>query len=443
MELLAGRHDAGKPNDSSSKGANASNGVSSGGVTLNRLLEESWPIGEHLKNSNADSLFAWIGQGMASVVAKGCTEWGFDRNTVLPMGVTFSFPMKQRSISEASLLSMGKGFAITPGSDLGSQLLKGYEVHRGQLPRITIAAIANDAVATLVSFVYRFPADSNQKAVMGLICGTGSNATIPLRLSSLREDKRPSAVSIVPGEGGEHVKTVVNTEWSINGSAPPLRKLGLISRWDTELDEAGEVVGFQPLEYMTSGRYLGELGRIILVDYITTVLGYTKAELPPKLKCRFGLNTTFLSSYGPRGRGTLADQIENAFPLENEKSSFQWTDDMAEALYAIALAIGTRAAGIVAAATIGLLTCAEDIPPSGTRRGSTDDDPLELVVGYTGGCIAKFQDYLADCQKFLDIVIGLEFGDKPPVRVLLSPCHDGGITGAGILVPSSLSSESA
>lgn len=119
------------------------------------------------------------------------------------------------------------------------------------------------------------------------------------------------------------------------------------------------------------------------------------------------------------------------------------TEEVAEALYRIALAIETRAAGIVAASTIGLLRCAGDLPiPTRKEFESTIlDGPSELVVGYTGGCIAGFQNYLDDCQAMMDTVIGMEYGKDTNIRVVLSPCHDGGITGAGILVPASLKSE--
>lgn len=341
-------------------------------------------------------------------------------------------------------MSMGKGFAISSKVDLGSLLLTGYEQHRQDLPRIMIAAIANDAVATLVSFIYQFQATTNQKAAMGLICGTGSNATIPLRLSSLHPSKRPETVSVIPGQADEDVRIAVNTEWSINGSAPPLRKLGLVSRWDTELDQAGEVPGFQPLEYMSSGRYLGELGRLIFVDYLKSVLGFKTVDLPAKLQRKFGLSTTFLSHFHPQGSGTLLEQLEEEFPLskDSENIRWQWTEEIAEALYRIATAIEVRAAGIVAASTIGLLTCAQELP---TPADAVPDSsrPSELVVGYTGGCITGFQNYLKDCQDFLDKVVAMEYGKDTKIRVSLAPCHDGGITGAGILVPASLHSERA
>ncbi|PSS02270.1 hexokinase-7 [Coniella lustricola] len=438
------------PEDNGQDTRNSSSNGIKHGRKLRRLLERSWPIGEHLKNENAESLFSWIGQSIATVVDKACAEWDLDSTKALPLGVAFSFPVIQNSVSQATIMSMGKGFAITSKLDLGSYLLTGYEQHRKDLPPITIAAIANDAIATLVSFIYQFQGNSKQKASMGLICGTGSNATIPLKLSSLHPSKRPQTVSVLPGESGEDVKIVVNTEWSINGSLAPLKKFGLVSRWDRELDLAGETPGFQPLEYMTSGRYLGELGRLIFVDYLTSVLHFNATELPAKLKTRFGLSTTFLSHFSYKGQGTLLEQLEREFPPEINKENRRpaaslFTDEIAEVLYRIAVAVEVRAAGIVAASTLGLLICAGDLPSVKDAKAASPkcEKASELFVGYTGGCITGFQEYLKDCQGFLDRIIPMEYGADTDVRVLLAPCHDGGIIGAGILVPASLKSEQA
>jgi len=408
---------------------------------VNRLLEQSWPIQEHLKNENSDMLFDWIGSRIAEVVRNGCEAFGLRPETKLPMGITFSFPMEQMSLSEATLMFMGKGFAITSNLNLGVQLLKGYEKHRtADLPRIQIAAISNDAVSTLVSFIHQYPAQAHQKAAMGLIVGTGCNATIPLRLSSLSPSKRPGAISVTPAYEASDLRIAVNTEWSINGSAPPLRKHNLITRWDEELDRAGEVPGFQPLEYMTAGRYLGELARLMLVDYITAEEGVPLDRLPEKLRQRFGLTTTFISHFYPSSpKGNLVAQLESEFSLRGS-DHLQWTPELADALYQIAHAIEVRAAGIVAASTVALLRCAGEIPTSAAAANKVSDI-TELAVGYTGGCIQYFQNYLADTQTFIDEILDLDFQGRPPVRVILSPCHDGGITGAGILVPAALGSQ--
>lgn len=367
------------------------------------------------------------------------------------MGVTFSFPMEQNSLQEATLMPMGKGFALDCKVDLGAYLLAGYEEHRrADLPRIRVAAIANDAVASLVSFFYQFRGKPNQAAAMSLICGTGTNATIPLKLSTLKDSKRPKTVSVIPGQADGDVKIAVNTEWSINGTQTVLSGHGLITRWDALLNINVERPGFQPLEYMTSGRYLGELGRIIFEEYLTRVLQYDMFDLPFKLREPFTLSTTFLSHFKPQndGNGTLVEQLQREFPIvEKENARFavheplKWTPEIAEVLYRIAVAIEVRAAGLMAAYTIALLTLSEDLPPPLRKDFVVPrHSPGELVVGYTGGCITAFQNYLEDCQGFLDRVVVLEHG-RNKYRVLLSPCHDGGITGAGILVPASLHSE--
>ncbi|KPM39798.1 hypothetical protein AK830_g6791 [Neonectria ditissima] len=399
---------------------------------VQRLMEKSWPIDDHLKNENSDSLFLWIGKCIAEVIRDGCKALGLPADRKIPLGVTFSFPMVQHSLSEATLMTMGKGFAISSNLDLGAQLLDGYDRAKSpDLPPIRVEAIANDSVSTLVSFVFTYDESNTRRGTMGLILGTGCNATIPLRLSQLHPSKRPQHVDLGQGEHIDDVKITINTEWSINGSAPPLRELGLVSRWDEVLDSQNEAPGFQPLEYMTAGRYLGELGRIMLVDYMTRSLGIAAETLPAKLLRRHGLTTTFLSHFKPLQSPDLLSGLKAEFPESSGSTAFVWTEDLAIALYHIAKAIEFRAAGIVAAATLGLLTLSGDVPPEGSPAV---DRAYKLGVGYTGGCIVHFQDYLSDCQCFLDQLLKRRLGNKSLLKVVLSPCHDGGITGAGILV---------
>lgn len=411
-----------------------------------RQLEQSWSIGEHLKNDNADGLFTWIGECIAKVVQEGCKSFSLPINEPLPMGVTFSFPMEQMSLSEAKVMGMGKGFAVSANTDLGSRLLTGYNnAKKDTLPSIRIAAIANDSVSTLVSFIFKFDESVRRRASMGLILGTGCNATIPLKMSQLHPSKRPATVSVLPGESAEDVKIAINTEWSINGTAPPLRKLGLITRWDEVLASQNETPGFQPLEYMTAGRYLGELGRLMLLDYMTNILNIREDDIPKRLLERHGMTTSFLSHYKPyTGESdleSLRSKLVSEFPESSGGNSFTWTNELVEVLYFMGKAIEVRAAHIVAAAILGLLTLGGELP-----QDSSEPSPevRELGIGYTGGCIVHFQDYLVDCQTYIDELMDKRFGKgKSPVRVVLSPCHDGGITGAGILVAAASSSENA
>ncbi|PTD01688.1 Vacuolar basic amino acid transporter 2 [Fusarium culmorum] len=286
----------------------------------------------------------------------------------MPLGVTFSFPMVQHSISQATLMPMGKGFAISSDQDLG--------------------------VDSLMDTIVR-----------------SCNATIPLKLSQLSPSKRPPSVVARPEERAEDVNIAINTEWSINGTAPPLYDVGLVTRWDRALDQQGELNSFQPLEYLTSGRYLGELGRLMLVDYLTEHLGIAAGTLPKALLQRHNLTTTYLSHFKPLQPSTLMTSLQQEFPESSGSAPFEWTEEIATALYRIAKAIEVRAAGIVAAATLALLTLAGDVPRDGAHALDRD---CELGVGYTGGCIVHFQDYLQDCQDFIDELLSKRFGDESP-----------------------------
>jgi hexokinase len=349
-------------------------------------------------------------------------------------------------------MSMGKGFAITSNLDLGKLLLEGYESIRDpSLPRIKITAIVNDSVATLVSFAYQLRSDPKRKAAMGLIVGTGCNATIPLAISKLHPSKRPAQVKVLDdSETFPDLKITVNTEWTINGAAPPLHELKFITHWDKILDAEGEAPGFQPFEYMTAGRYLGEVGRLIILEYFTNQLQIPLTSLPIKLLQRFGLTTSFLGNLGPHlshVEPSIIKQLETELPPADGPGAWHWTQETADMVFKISKAIQIRAAGMTAAAVIALLALADEIqlsslsPPTELTNGHPpkplSEEPAieELMVGHTGGCIMHFQDYLHDCQWFLDNIMNAEFGSskaKVP-RVLLTPCHDGGIIGAGIL----------
>lgn len=332
---------------------------------------------------------------------------------------------------------MGKGFAITSNLDLSKQLISGYTAAIAARPRplpgLKIVAITNDAVATLVAFVYQNESVATSKAAMGLIVGTGINATIPLSLSCLHPRKRPAGMPL-------DAKIVVNTEWTINGAVAPLRALNLITPWDATLDSESAAPGFQPFEYMTSGRYLGELARIVILEYLTTHLLIPRASLPHNLVTRNALTTTFLGALKPGPKMLL--QLEREVPPRDEEGSWRWTQQAADTVFQITKAVQVRAAGLCAAAIIGLLACAGDlvlgdVDDEGRRGGAEGQQGAEaqrvagieeLTVGYTGGCIVHFQAYLRDCQDFLDGIMG---GKGP--RVVLEACHDGGIIGAGVL----------
>lgn len=394
-------------------------------------------------------------------------------------------------------MPMGKGFAITSDLNLRKILLSGYEKHTRRpeedepsskrrklfaLPKLKITAITNDTVATLASLAYAVKSLPNSRVAMGIIVGTGCNATIPMKLSSLHESKANHVKAKAPGAE----ETVVNTEWTISGAAPPLKEFNITTKWDIELDRACARPGFQPFEYMIGGRYIGELIRLILFDYLTTVAGVSKDELPTTLLEPYALTTTYVSDNIARARSDqeVADELNRS--LSAPKSSpWSWDVASARAFRTIARTVQRRSAGLIAAAVVGLLACAKEIelkvdsndnspeqsyaaspqlngavnltavsnslsPSDGSSaRGGhgpivpvlsptpTPADwqsgPEELVVAYTGGIIQHYPNFKDMCQQFIDRLIMRTGPQKSGKSVFLREASDGGVIGAGVL----------
>jgi hexokinase len=395
---------------------------------------------------------------------------------------------RQDELSAATLMPMGKGFAITSDLNLGPILLAGYARHTrrqageassprskrrrlGPLPRLKIAAITNDTIATLASLAYQVKSLPNSRVVAGVIVGTGCNATIPMKFSDLGEMKTEPIRARNPTASG----TVVNTEITIAGACGPLKPH--TTTWDRKLDEACARPGFQPLEYMTGGRYVGELVRIIFLDYMTRCHSPRIAEsnLPANIVHSYSFTTTFVSSVVARARSDteLAGELKRRIPPP-ESSNWAWSPHSAGALRKIAHYVQVRSAGLIAASIVGLLATVGEIslhapsiepntknvnasmdistPASSNSKASPLPDrdirdglspapgvsswhsgPEELVIAYTGGIIQHYPNFKEQCQRFIDRLVmraGPQEGGK---SAFLREARDGGIIGAGVL----------
>lgn len=339
---------------------------------------------------------------------------------------------------------MGKGYSITSEVSLGQLLLAGYERHtqRGPsspgLPSIKIAAITNDTSATFASLSYTARSTAIRRVAMGLIVGTGVNAAIPLMRQSLHPTKLASIPSLA-GDSNDNQIIMVNTEWGIRGTAAPLMKHKLITEWDLELDEGCEAPGYMPFEYMTGGRYLGELVRIIARRYLVTEKGYDIRDLPLALTLRNGLDTSTLSSI--YGSDVSADeallQLTRALPPPKQ-NAWIWTFEWMHDLRLIAQAVQLRSSQMVAAGVVAGLALSgelvlDDVDNPRYAGIHRESKCCELIVAFTGGVISKYPSYLDDCQKTINALVLSLSASGVKQRVVLEEVLNGGVTGAGVL----------
>lgn len=350
---------------------------------------------------------------------------------------------------------MGKGFAITSDLNLGKMLLAGYARHCSEptinglhdndlahksstltpLPRIRVAAITNDTVATFASLAYAVKAAPNSRVAMGLIVGTGTNATVPMKLANLHPAKRkdlpnPDAVETV----------VINTEWTIRGTDRPLNEMKIKTPWDLTLDANSDAPGFQPFEYMTAGRYLGEIVRLAYLDVVHSTV---KDEVPLSLQTRNALPTRFLSEVVARLElEEVTKELEQRYP--STSTAAYWTSSRVNTIRSIALAVQRRSSALIAAACVGLLHCVHDIQlnmatatkSQARSNGIHADRPNtseELVIAYAGGTISQYPQWLETCQYWIDKLVDAGSTANSSKKVVLKEALDGGIIGAGVL----------
>ena len=417
--------------------------------------EKSWPIEDHLKMDKAEDLFAWVGACVANVIRSGYQELSAAEREELIIGITFSFPMTQTLLEEATLLPMGKGFAITSNLNLGKMLLAGYQRQcdtvginatssednakaqspelptLGPLPKLKLTAIANDTISTFISVAYAVRAQSNRRTVMGLIVGTGTNAAIPLKMDHFPMSKIIHSNSKCIGNVFEANKIVTNTEWSVRPTGDALFELNIPTKWDKQLDKQlpHGVQGFQPLEYMTAGRYLGEIVRLVLCEM--ALHSTPSNEVPPPLSFHNSVTSAAVAS-----AAMTADVTALVEPFVHLPAHLK------EVVHPICKAVMDRSAALIAAYAVGLLALAGDVTVEGeaddlAKGAAGDEESLEeLVIAYTGSLMSSNPDYRDSIAFWINKIIQNSSTTNKRKRVVLIEALDGGVIGAAVLAAS-------
>lgn len=193
----------------------------------------------------------------------------------LSLGFTFSFPCRQLSLDQAILLNWTKGFNASDCEGQDVVRLLREAIQRRQAVELTVAAILNDTVGTMMSCGYEDP-----RCEVGLIVGTGTNACY---MEELRN------VAAVAGDSGQ---MCINMEWGAFGDDG---SLGMLSTcFDASVDQASINPGKQRFEKMISGMYLGEIVRHILL-HLTSLGVLFRGQQIQRLQTRDIFKTKFLS----------------------------------------------------------------------------------------------------------------------------------------------------
>ena len=268
----------------------------------------------------------------------------------ITLGHTFSFPCRQTALNDARLLHWTKELAVSGivGHNVNDLLQKALTT--SGLTRIRPAAIVNDAVTTLLTAAY-----TDSTADIGSICGTGHN-TCYLE-PHFPGSSRPMYINIEAG----------------NFRAVPA------NRFDDLLDTASDRPGSGRLEKMCSGRYLGELLRLICLDFAHKGLLEAK-QFPQQWQTPYAVTTQDLAAL-----------------LQESSAELALVPDLAEQqrllLRAAASLLTTRSARLVAATWTAVV---RRIDPALSRPHiiAIDGSLYEKLPGYAAAITAALAELL-------------------------------------------------
>ncbi|CAO3567701.1 unnamed protein product [Mortierella alpina] len=363
------------------------------GVTM-----EKHEITHELKTGTGEAMFDWIADCTAALLKSVALDMG---NAELQMGVTFSFAIQQTAINRGKVLAMGKGFDLSDvmGKDLKDLLEGGFA--RKNLP-VTVSAIINDTVGTLVSHAYVSPSTK-----IGVILATGTNAAYIERASEVSKYNGPACDQMI-----------LNTEWDAMGKAEYLPQ----TKYDKEIDAVSLVPGFQEFEKMVSGLYMGELVRLALVDLIeqSAIFEFLGGKVPASLQQRLAFKTLFMSTIESDNSAdhTAVDKVfKTSFSLEG------LTKEDRVRVFQLIHTIGKRSAAMTAAACAALLHKA-----SGASVNL--DDPNEITtIGIDGSVFEKYPHFSHSMMESLTEILGSDRAS----RIRLELARDGGCIGAALV----------
>ncbi|KAH9623810.1 hypothetical protein KSS87_007047, partial [Heliosperma pusillum] len=351
---------------------------------------ERKPIPEHLMTSSSEDLFDFIAKSLKEFVEKERDE---DSNVSSvnrkELGFTFSFPVKQTSVSSGILMKWTKGFSIrdTVGKDVCDCLQQalsrqGLDMH--------VTSLVNDTVGTLALGHY-----NDEDTVAAVIFGTGTNACYYERADAIIKSQG------FPTSTGS---MVVNMEWGNFWSSHLPRTI-----YDIELDADSPNPNDQGFEKMISGMYLGEIVRrvILRMSQESDIFGPISSSLVKPFILRTPLMSTMHEDNTPdlREVGRILEEVLGIqdLPLKVRKLVVNICD-----------VVTRRAARLAAAGILGILKKIGRDGSGGIAGGrpkgaSTSSSKMRrTVVAVEGGLYSNYRMFREYLNEAVTEILGEE-----------------------------------
>lgn len=271
---------------------------------------------------------------------------------------------------------------------------------------VRLEAIVNDSSSALLARAYLDPATR-----LATILGTGMNAAVYLPIDALSSSKfRSRSPSL-----GTSTHVLTNTELSMFG-----KNILPTTRWDHLLNARHVLPDYQPFEYLVSGKYIGELVRLIIVEASQTA-GLFDGLLSPSMKnTSYTVDTKDLAfididtSHCLIASRALFHQRHPSLHLPSERDIMFIKD--------VVKRVSTRSMAYFAVAIHALTALLQ-------RLDTIDID--HITIGCDGSIINKYPGYMERSQATIDQMIeSNHLGEK--IRISLERTTDSAVLGAAV-----------
>jgi hexokinase len=226
-----------------------------------------------------------------------------------------------------------------------------------------------------------------------------------------------------------------------------------LTRWDDVLNRTHLRPDYQPLEYMITGRYLGEIVRLIIVEAVETARLFN-GELPHSMREPYSFDTSIVAFLEDDSSATLSGsaallQKQHTFPNLPSVEDLRF-------LRRICQAVSRRAAGYLATAIHSMWCLRNEVefPASPSIHDSLDketpeitvieseDSPKTLSIACDGTVINKYPGFRDRCQDYLN-QLSEESHPGTGASIRLNPAPESAILGAAVAVAVAVAEKSA
>lgn len=334
------------------------------------------------------------------------------------VGVTWSFPLEEISYNSAKIMLMGKGYELASdleGADL-KNILESAALETQGL-RIQIEAIVNDSLTVYAAGKYYDP-----ETQLALVLGTGFNMCYQLEPSK--------EFHMVKNLSGDE-PILFNTEMSFFGV--DLINL-FITKYDLIIDprfaqypkfkphmglDPSTNTIFQPCELLSSGRYIVELTRLVILDMIKNREIFVDQESYSSIMMPYeGLPGDFILN--------VVENDDTIAVVSLVEKTFGWPqglvrqDDIAK-LKLVVLSIVERSSAVVSIAIIASLKTLAHCNGAFKSR--------EVSVGYVGGVMTNLSSLRDSVTNYVNSCIDVQ---SLGVKIKLIHVHDSSLVGGAI-----------